>query len=73
MIMSEIKRYLAEHGRVTLGDLAVRFDTDPDGMRGMLDQWARKGRVRRLAAEGPCARGCCNCRCGAVEVYEWIA
>ena len=45
MILSEIKRYLMQHKQVTLGDLSIHFDTDPEAMRGMLDQWVRKGSV----------------------------
>jgi hypothetical protein len=45
MILSEIKRYLVEHKQATLGDLAIHFDTDPEAMRGMLEQWIQRGRV----------------------------
>ena len=36
MILSELRTYLTEHQRVALIDLAHRFDTDSDALRGML-------------------------------------
>lgn len=70
MILSELKRYLAEHRRVSLTDMANRFDTDPDALRGMLAVLERKGRVRQLDARvcGTCGK----CDNAATEVYEII-
>ncbi len=74
MILSDIKRYLRERRQVTLADLAVHFDSDPDAMRAMLDQWIRKGRVSRTDLRAGCAKGCGSCRCGgAMEMYTWNA
>ena len=72
MILSEIKQYLMKHKRVTLGDLSVHFDTDPDAMRGMLDQWIRKGRVLKSDIQSDCNKSCSKC-CSdtAMEIYEW--
>ncbi len=39
MILSDIKKYLMQHKRATLGDLAIHFETEPEAMQGMLDQW----------------------------------
>jgi len=74
MILSEIKRYLMKHKRVTLGDLAVHFDSEPDAMRGMLEQWIRKGKVLKAEFQGTCGSTCSKCCCdSAVEIYEWTA
>ena len=72
MILSEIKQYLMEHKRATLGDLAIHFDTEPDAMRGMLEQWIRKGRVLQLDQQSGCNKSCAKCCDDSVmEIYEW--
>ncbi len=71
MILSELKGYLAQHGRADLTDLSNRFGVEEDALRGMLEQWIRKGRVRLLASGGPCGP-CCGCGAKAVEIYEWV-
>ena len=71
MILSEMKQYLMQHRRVTLGDLAVHFDTEPDAIRGMLKQWIRKGRVTKLDIKATCNETCCKCDASAMEIYEW--
>ena len=38
----------------------------------MLDQWIRKGRVRRLDGGGEFCGGCCGCTDKLPEVYEWV-
>jgi FeoC like transcriptional regulator len=35
MILSDIRRYLSENRIVTLKDLSVHFDIEPDAMQGM--------------------------------------
>lgn len=71
MILFELKRYLADRRRVDLADICNRFDVDAEALRGMLDQWIRKGRVRRISDAGTCG-GCCGCNTPTAEVYEWI-
>ena len=72
MILSDIKKYLMEHKRATLGDLALHFDTDPQAMRGMLEQWMRKGRVLRSELKSDCSKSCAKCCNDSVmEIYEW--
>ncbi|MDZ7752792.1 MAG: FeoC-like transcriptional regulator [Gammaproteobacteria bacterium] len=71
MILSELRRYLAEHRRVTLQDMAYRFDTDTDALRGMLAVLERKGRVRHLPP-GQCTAGCNKCDLGPMDVYEYV-
>ena len=74
MILSDIKQYLIQHKRVTLGDLANHFDTEPEAMKGMLDHWVRKGNIVELAATSACNGKCAKCCCEPVaEIYEWQA
>lgn len=71
MILGELKDYLASNKRVAIADLANRFDVEPDALRGMLQTWIGKGRVRRI--DPGCA--CCSCSgCGETvpEIYEWV-
>ncbi|MCP4699912.1 MAG: sugar metabolism transcriptional regulator [Gammaproteobacteria bacterium] len=71
MILTELKAYIAEKRRVTLTDLACHFDVEPDALKGMLDHWIRKGKVRRMLPVSSCeSKGCCQCE--SVEMYEWI-
>jgi DeoR/GlpR family transcriptional regulator of sugar metabolism len=71
MILSELRAYVADHGRVSLVDMAHRFDTDPETVRAMLQVLERKGRVRKLAVGGSCASGgCSKCSLSPPELYE---
>lgn len=72
MILSELRDYLAEHGRVSLVDIANRFDADADALRGMLATLERKGRVRKLPLGTSCHSACCKCDQAAPELYEWV-
>ncbi|MFB1487602.1 MULTISPECIES: FeoC-like transcriptional regulator [unclassified Thiocapsa] len=72
MILSELSGYLEQHRRVGLMDLAYRFESSPDALRGMLDILERKGRVRRITGAVGCTSGCSKCDPATVETYEWI-
>ena len=71
MILSELREYLKTHQRVALMDMAHRFDTDPEAVRGMLDKWVSKGRVIKLPNVA-CDSGCNKCDASHIEVYEWV-
>jgi len=72
MILSKIKHYLMKHKRVTLEDLALHFDIETEAMRGMLEQWIRKGRVLKLDMQVSCNKTCSKCcDTSAMEIYEW--
>jgi len=74
MILSDIKQYLKARRQASLNDLALHFGTDPDAMRGMLDQWISKGKVMKSELQTTCGRGCTACTCsGSLEIYEWRA
>ena len=72
MILADLKSYLQANRRVSLLDLANRFDVDPNAVRGMLEKWISKGRVRRLASGTACGQGCCQCDPTQMELYEWV-
>ena len=73
MILADLRDYLAEHKRASIGDMANRFGVEPDALRGMLEHWTRKGRVRRVEAPAsPCAP-CGKCGSGGTQdVYVWV-
>ena len=71
MILSDIKKYFSSQSAASLNDLCVHFGIEPDAMRGMLEQWIRKGRLRKLP-EGTSCPSCCEaCNSDHLEIYEW--
>ena len=72
MILSDIKRYLMHRKQATLADIALHCDASTDAVRGMLEQWMRKGKVARSLAGGSCGASCNRCDPAAVEIYRWI-
>jgi len=72
MILSDIKRYLMARQQATLADIALHCDAQPDAVRGMLEQWIRKGKVARSQAGGACGSSCTRCDPAALEIYHWI-
>ena len=72
MILSDIKRYLSVRGQATLADMALHFQSSPDAVRGMLEVWAGKGKVRRHLAAASCGSSCSKCDPASVEIYEWV-
>jgi predicted ArsR family transcriptional regulator len=72
MMLSAIKEYLAQRGQATLADIALHVDAEPDAVRGMLQQWVRKGRVERRKVEAACGTSCHRCDSAAMELYVWL-
>ena len=70
MILADIKTYLRQRGQASLADLVLHFDSEPEALRGMLDLWVRKGRVRKVQLGGSCG-GCSECDPMAGETYQW--
>ena len=71
MILANIRDYLKQRGQCTLSDIALQFDTDADAVRGMLDVWIRKGKVKKSSATDSCGTSCQSCDPAATEVYSW--
>lgn len=72
MILSDLRSYLKQQGRVSLADLVNHFGTDADALRGMLGKWISKGNVRLIPLESACGTSCCKCDPTLTELYEWI-
>lgn len=71
MILTELRTYLILNKRMPLIDIANHFDVTPDAIKGMLDHWIRKGKVRHI--EGSvCNKGCCKTDPANLIIYEWI-
>lgn len=70
-MLRDLKWYLQQRGRAPLQDVANHFDVEPGAMKGMLEQWVRKGRVRKLSGGAACG-GCSKCGPELIEIYEWI-
>jgi len=72
MILKDIRRYLQQRRQATLADIARRFDSEPSAVQGMLDQWVRKGKVRRSLATSSCGVSCGKCEPASTEIYQWV-
>jgi predicted ArsR family transcriptional regulator len=72
MLLSRIKEYLSERGQATLADIALHVDAEPDAVKGMLQQWVRKGRVEQRKVEAACGTSCNRCDPAAMELYVWL-
>lgn len=72
MILSDLRNYLQQQRRVALIDLVNHFGADADALRGMLDKWVSKGKVRKTPLESSCGTSCCKCDPALTELYEWI-
>lgn len=73
MILADVRDYLRAHQRATLGDIALHFDVPHAAMRGMVEQFVAKGRVRRLSFDATCNVSCpIACDDTAMTIYEWV-
>ncbi len=72
MILSDLKAYLKTQRRVVLNDLVTHFNIDAQALRGMLDKWISKGKVRKYSLESGCGTTCCKCDPNMTEIYEWV-
>jgi len=52
-------------------DMAHHLNVSPDAVKGMLEHWIAKDKVRRLEGSA-CNKGCCQCDPSALEIYEWV-
>jgi predicted ArsR family transcriptional regulator len=72
MMLSTIREYLSLRGQATLAEIALHVDAEPDAVRGMLQQWIRKGRVEQRKVEAACGTSCNRCDPAAMELYVWL-
>ncbi|MCU7807173.1 MAG: FeoC-like transcriptional regulator [Candidatus Thiodiazotropha sp. (ex Semelilucina semeliformis)] len=71
MMLTDIRNYLSERGQATLAEIALHIDADPDAVRGMLQQWMRKGRIEQRKVEAACGSRCNRCDPTSTELYIW--
>lgn len=69
-MLTTLKGYLLTHRAASLSELGRHVGADTDAVRGMLEHWVRKGRVRRTA--GARCSGCDSCAPSDIEFYEWV-
>ncbi len=70
MILGQLRNYVKARGEVSLTETALHFDMEPEAMRGLLDFWVNKGRMRkRMASE--CGQGCACAFGEPREIYLW--
>jgi putative ferrous iron transport protein C len=72
MILSELKEYMEQYRVVSMEDLVVHFDMDPNTLREMLAVWERKGKVRKVQDVEERCQQCAKCQILALELYEWL-
>ncbi|MET0067345.1 MAG: FeoC-like transcriptional regulator [Candidatus Thiodiazotropha sp.] len=70
-MLALIRDYLRERGEASLADIALHMDADPGAVRGMLEQWVRKGRVEVVKAKAACGTTCTQCDPASMERYIW--
>ncbi len=71
MILSDIKKYIQQRGQVSLEDIALHFDTEPDAIREMLKIWIRKGKIIQQKTAASCGSSCNQCDSASTEIYTW--
>jgi len=71
MILSDIGHYVQEHRQVTLSQISLHFNAQPDAVRGMLETWIKKGKISRQMATASCGETCQQCDAVHTEIYSW--
>jgi hypothetical protein len=71
-ILRDVRDYLQTHRQAGLNDLALHFDSNPEAMRGMLETWVAKGKIRHCPPSD-CAGCATSCSSAPGDTYEWIA
>lgn len=72
MTPSELRTYVKEHRHVTLTDLAIHFQSDPQAIKAAMQTWIKKGVVNATQAEAGCSKGCCKCKTEDITIYQWL-
>ncbi len=72
MILSDLRNFMQEKRRVTLNELVLHFQVDANALRGMLNKWINKGKIKLSPAGSNCGTSCCKCDPLLTEIYEWI-
>ena len=74
MTIVGVRDYLKVRHNASLTEIALHFDASEDAVRGVLDQWIAKGRVRRLPMGATCsnAGSGCGCGCKMQDIFEYL-
>jgi len=72
MILTEIEQYMRHQQRSTLLELSQHFGIEQVALHGMLDQWVRKGKMRKVNVKSNCQKTCDQCNASELEFYEWV-
>lgn len=79
MLLTDVRNYIAETGKVSRTQIANRFGIEPEAVSGMLDALVHRGDIRSHGAEAgadgcKCDKGCGCCSAANAfieDVYEW--
>jgi putative ferrous iron transport protein C len=75
MILADVKNFIQERQIVSMMDLIVHFNSDPETLREMLEFWIRKGTIEKVqTCDTSACNKCqhCNVQLQATEFYKWI-
>ncbi|MGE4373549.1 MAG: FeoC-like transcriptional regulator [Xanthobacter sp.] len=77
--LSDVKRYMRQHHRASVHDLAIGLSTTQDAAKALLEMWRSKNKARFIdtTCGGSCGKskwGGCNCAMAMLtpEIYEWV-
>jgi len=68
-----IKNFLLQKKTASLGEIASYCKADTDVVRGALEQWVHRGKVKKMES-GKLCKGCSSF-CSVtddMEIYEWV-
>ena len=69
MILSDIRTYVKERGRVTLDDIAARFEMDKSAAAAIMEQLISRGLVTRPDCTSCQSSGSCSLQSQASVYY----
>lgn len=70
-ILRDVRDYLQQRRQASLSDLSNHFHTPPDAMRGIVEQWIIRGKIKQCQ---PAACDQCSLSCASApgDSYEWV-
>lgn len=69
MILSQLRQFIKQRGRVSLDELAIHFDGDKSAIEGMVDVLKTRGIVLELGCGG--CGGSKTCSVSGPKIYAW--
>ena len=71
MILRELKEFVQARKQVSLTEISVHFDCEPEAVKGMLDFWIRKGKIKHYSSDNVCGGSCSCSHKSNNDLYEW--